>query len=111
MDITAFVNDVILGTADFFLDFLNTAAKMLWTTRDILSVLENGVTADGIVPPVTFFRGFGDSAGAWRAHQRCDRDNHGSTRRPPARNPDKDHRRCRPFSDFQSPAGLRGASR
>jgi len=44
-----------LEAADFFLDFLNTAATMLWTLRDILPILENGVTADGIVPPVTFF--------------------------------------------------------
>jgi hypothetical protein len=55
MDITAFVNDVIVGTADFFRDFLNTAATMLLSPRDILPVLENGGTADGIVPPVTFF--------------------------------------------------------
>lgn len=56
MDITAFVNDVIIGTAEFFRDMLNTAVTVWATPLDLLPLLADGAaTPPGIVPPVTYF--------------------------------------------------------
>lgn len=56
MDITAFVNEVTVGTAGFFRDMLNTAMTMWIAPGEMLPLLAAGaVTPPGIVPPVTYF--------------------------------------------------------
>lgn len=56
MDVTGFLNDVIVGTAVFLRDFLNTALTFLLDPSEIAPLLAAGAAVPaGLVPPVSFF--------------------------------------------------------